>query len=145
MSASVSTILVGFLVAATAACGSIVPRPARPTSAVLDTDGDGRVSHDEFLAWMTREGFAHVDVDRNGSISWDEWREFDTSFDARRNFEALDTDRDERISPAEWSCNLGTSGVALRIFASLDVDRDDLLSASELDRSPVAPIVSVGF
>ena len=140
-----TAIIVGLVAAAVTACSPIVPRTVGSPLATLDSDGDRRVSRDEFMAFMDREGFARLDVDKNGAITWDEWRTFDTTADARRDFEALDTDRDERIEPEEWSYNLGRSGVALRLFTSLDLDRNEVLSGEELDRSPVAPMLSITF
>jgi Ca2+-binding EF-hand superfamily protein len=141
----ISTIIVGLVVAAVAACSPIAPRTVRSPFATLDSDRDGRISRDEFVAFMTREGFARLDTDRNGAITWDEWRTFDTTPDARRNFEALDTNHDERISPEEWTYNLGPSGVALRLFTGFDLDRDEALSQHEFDQSPLAPMLSITF
>jgi Ca2+-binding EF-hand superfamily protein len=123
------------------ACAPVPPRPI----GVLDSDADGRVSRAEFAAFMNREGFARIDADKNGSISRDEWRAFDTSLEAEENFEALDTNHDEAISPAEWTYNFGRSGVGLRLFSNLDLDRDEALSEPEIDRSPVAPMLSITF
>jgi hypothetical protein len=145
MRRAITATIVGLVVAAVTACSPIAPRTVRSPLATLDSDGDGRISRDEFVAFMNREGFARLDTDQSGTITWDEWRTFDTTPDARRDFEALDTDRDERISPAEWTYNLGRSGVALRLFASLDLDRDEVLSEHELDQSPVAPMLSITF
>jgi len=140
-----AAVILGLAAAAVTACAQIAPRTVRSPLATLDADRDGRISRDEFIAFMNREGFARLDIDKNGAITWDEWRKFDTTADARRDFEALDTDRDERISPEEWSYSFGRSGVALRLFTSLDLDRNEVLSEQELDQSPVASMLSITF
>jgi len=137
-------IVVGVVLTAVTACSPIARNP-RPPLGTLDSDSDGRASRDEFMAFMDREGFARLDTDQSGAITWDEWRTFDTAPESRRHFEALDTNRDERIGPAEWTYNLGRSGVALRLFTSRAVDRDEALSERELDQSPVAPMLSITF
>jgi hypothetical protein len=135
---------VGVVVAVVTACSPIARGP-KPPLGTLESERDARASRDEFMTFMDREGFARLDTDQSGTITWDEWRAFDTAPESRRDFEALDTNKDERIGPAEWTYNLGRSGVALRLFASRDLDRDEGLSEPELDQSAVAPVLSITF
>ena len=146
MRGQIRAFLAAVAVAAVTACSPIAQRTVRLPLVAADCDGDGRVSHDEFVAWMSREGFARIDTNQSGTITWDEWRTFEATSGARRGFEALDTDHDEHISPAEWTHDLGRSGVTANLFMSLDRDRDEVLSWEELDQSPaLAPILSLRF
>jgi hypothetical protein len=140
MRRSIAAGIVGLVVAVATACSPI----ARTPRATLDVDGDGRISREEFEGWFGRNGFVRLDTDQSGTITWEEWRAFDATAEARRDFEALDTNHDESISLAEWTYNLGRSGVALRLFTS-DLDRDQVLSEDELDHGPVVPVLAITF
>jgi hypothetical protein len=87
-----------------------------------------------------------LDEDKSGTVTAGEWRQFDRTVEARQDFEALDTDRDDEINPYEWQTNLGRSGVVLRVFHYLDVDRDHYVSSDEMRRDPVvAALFAVTF
>src|SRR5580765_2189569 len=83
------------------------------------------------------DDFARIDTDRSGTITWAEWRSFDTTPDARRHFEALDTDHDRQISRSEWKYEIGRSGLALRLFDDRHGERDrDQAAVSQPERDP---------
>jgi len=152
------TLAIVFLAAVSAACAAASPRPVA-VPATLDRNGDGQVSFDEFAAFMgqnpsargpdlfERESdlFARIDADKSGTISRDEWKRFDMSPEAAEDFDALDTNHDNQISADEWHHNLGTSRVIVHLFQHLDANRDGFLSNDELQRSPLAPILSISF
>jgi hypothetical protein len=89
--------------------------------------------------------FARLDANRNGTISWAEWRQFDSAPEARADFEALDTDRDERISRDEWASNVGRTRVVVHLFTYLDAQREEPAGANDADRTPTSAIVSLTF
>ena len=148
-----------FLAAGLAACAARSPRAAVSPPPNLDRNGDGRVSYDEFTAFMGpepsavgpdlfergRDVFARIDADKSGTISRDEWKKFDTAPESGQDFDALDTNHDNEISPDEWQHNLGSSGVVMHLFKHLDTNQDDSLSNDELQQSPIAPMFSITF
>ena len=79
----------------------------------FDTDGDGRVSQAEYLAYMSA-GFQRMDADGNGRIEGDE----------------LPGGRGRAISLDSYRANLR------RQFQRLDRNRDGYLSARELTAPP---------
>lgn len=93
----------------------------------LDTDGDGAVSQQEFLAGhQNRPGmFAMLDADEDGAISQEE---FVNRREARRQarFKALDTDSDGRLTQQEYEEHLA------QVFESMDDDDDGKLTPEEL-------------
>ena len=131
----------------------------RTSATELDRNGDGRVSYDEFTAFMGpepsavgpdlfergRDVFARIDADKSGTISRDEWKKFDTAPESGQDFDALDTNHDNEISPDEWQHNLGSSGVVMHLLKRLDTNQDDSLSNDELQQSPIAPMFSITF
>lgn len=64
--------------------------------AAIDSDGDGKVSESEFLAYLGRVHRA-LDQDANGFVSWAEAE----GRILREHFDAIDADGDGRVSPAE--------------------------------------------
>lgn len=78
----------------------------------MDGNGDGRVSLDEYLAYMGR-GFASMDVDGNGVLEGDEL-----------------PPRARRITLAEHQSSLRAA------FRRQDANHDGLLDAAELARPP---------
>jgi Ca2+-binding EF-hand superfamily protein len=87
----------------------------------LDDDRDGRVSRSEWRASATL--FARADRNRDGYLSLREFEGYADNEEQDR-FAVLDTNRDGRITRAEW---VGSAGV----FDSLDVNRDGVLTRTE--------------
>jgi Ca2+-binding EF-hand superfamily protein len=91
----------------------------------LDHDRNGRVTRDEWH--FDLEDFRRADHNGDGWISRAEFLGGDSTTDDDRNdrFDYLDTNRDGRVSRAEWH------GTADR-FAALDDNRDGVLSRAEI-------------
>jgi Ca2+-binding EF-hand superfamily protein len=110
-----------------------------------DRDTQARVSYDEFVRTMRAEGFAKADKNGDGNITWEEWQQFDTSPDARKHFDSLDTDRSGKVTVQEWKTGLEKTGVSMSLFKQLDADNDHYLGPSELKRRPVSGLFQLKF
>jgi len=146
------TVAVVVLAAGIAACAARSPRAVAPLPPSLDRNGDGRVSYDEFAACIgphlfaqEPDLFARIDADKSGTVSRDEWKQFDATPESAQDFDALDTNHDNQISPDEWQHNLGSSRTVLHVFTHLDTNQDGSLSNDELQQSPIAPLLSISF
>lgn len=94
---------------------------------------------------MRARGFDGTDKSRDGTISWEEWQQLDTTSQARQHFDSLDSDNDGKISRAEWKVGLEKEGISMGLFKRLDVNEDGYLGPSELKRQPVSGLFSIGF
>ncbi|HXJ34312.1 MAG TPA: hypothetical protein VMS22_09785 [Candidatus Eisenbacteria bacterium] len=141
MSRRIGTVVVATLVAAW--MGLVAPGAAGAAASAGRSDRHHRGSFDDGLS--DSDLFARLDANRNGSVSWAEWRQFDTAPEARADFEALDTDRDERINRDEWASNVGRTRVVVHLFTYLDAQREEPAGANDADRTPTSAIVSLTF
>lgn len=100
-----------------------------PMFQALDTDNDGAVSQEEFLAGHQRRGpgYAAADQDRDGVITRDEFMQ---AGQQRRDtrFKQLDTDGDGRLTQQE----LQQRRVAK--FRAMDADNDGRITRDEAQR-----------
>ena len=110
-----------------------------------DTNSDGRVSQAEFDRHAKTSTFKRLDQDKDGMITLEEWKAVDLSPEAQKHFEAMDKDRNGRISypefldAADWKSALNDS------FKLLDRDRDSHLAPDELTGRPMFRLLSVDF
>ncbi len=122
--------------------------PIKPVAAVFqsaDTNSDGRVSLDEFASSVGTSTFARLDQDRDGVITLAEWKTVDHSPEATKHFEAVDKDRNGRISYPEFADALNSRSNLHDSFKSLDRDRDSHLAPDELTGRPMFQLLSVNF
>jgi len=110
-----------------------------------DRDNQARVSYAEFVRTMRAGGFAKADKNSDGSVTWQEWQQFDTSPDTRKHFDSLDTNNDGTLTPDEWKAGLEKTGVSMSLFKQLDADQDGTLGPSELKRRPVSGLFQLQF
>ncbi len=99
-------------IALAAAAAGDVARTPQDYLARMDTDGDGRVSRDEYVAYMGR-GFDRIDADGNGVLEGDELPP-----GARR------------VARVDYESSLAAA------FARQDGNHDGFLDARELARPP---------
>lgn len=110
-----------------------------------DRDNQAKVSYTEFVRAMRTEGFIKADKNGDGQITWEEWQQFDTSPDARRHFNSLDTAGDGKVNADEWKIGVEKTGVSMSLFKQLDADQDNYLGPSELKRRPVSGLFQLQF
>ncbi|MBB5882704.1 hypothetical protein GGR74_003938 [Xanthomonas arboricola] len=128
-------------------------RPGMPDSqsaegflALYDENGDGKVGRKEY-AGLRAAQFASADGDRNAALSPDEYRvEFEDRLNRRLTaleqaddrqvhvrFKVLDTDKDQRMTFAEYQAS------GLRTFARVDRNHDGVVDASDGALPPPVP------
>ncbi|MBB3815020.1 hypothetical protein FHY13_003401 [Xanthomonas arboricola] len=128
-------------------------RPGMPDSqsaegflALYDENGDGKVGRKEY-AGLRAAQFASADGDRNAALSADEYRvEFEDRLNRRLTaleqaddrqvhvrFKVLDTDKDQRMTFAEYQAS------GLRTFARVDRNHDGVVDASDGALPPPVP------
>jgi Ca2+-binding EF-hand superfamily protein len=89
----------------------------------VDTNGDGRISRDEWR--YDGESFRHADRNGDDVLSRAEFVNGDTDTDLEDRFEYLDANNDGRIERSEWHSSLDT-------FRWLDRNQDGVLSRREV-------------
>lgn len=101
----------------------------------FDTDGDGKITAEEFAAGRTAKAAA-LDTNNDGKISADEMVARDMAqmqaraqMRAKRMIEARDTDGDGLLSASE----LATRSMPQGVFERLDADKDGAVTQAELD------------
>ncbi len=89
-------------------CRTIEPDPedpgliTQPTFALIDLDGDGKVSPGEMAKHKHREGLAEFDLDNDKQISLEEWKAAKPSAPVgAENFQLLDHDGDGKLTEDE--------------------------------------------
>lgn len=110
-----------------------------------DRDNKARVSYDEFVRTMRAEGFAKADKNGDGSVTWEEWQQFDTTPEARQHFDSLDTNNDGKVNADEWKIGLEKNGVSMSLFKQLDADQNGYLGPNELKRRPISGLFQLQF
>lgn len=106
----------------------------RKAFAVADVNGDGYLDVNEYVA-QTIYIFRQIDVNRDGSITEQEWAVYNPGYNVAR-FKAADRDGDGKISLGE--------AVAFKMIQFFDVDtnRDGVITIEELlvyERKQAAP------
>jgi Ca2+-binding EF-hand superfamily protein len=101
----------------------------------FDTDGDGKITAEEFTAARTAKAAA-LDANNDGKISADELVARDmeqmqkrAEMRAKRMIEARDTDGDGLLSASE----LATRSMPKNVFDRLDADNDGTVTQEEVD------------
>jgi len=147
MKHSITTLGIGLLLAGAAMGQDLAPQgdkkeaperaPRRPM-AELDTDKDGKVSKQEFLAGprakanpeMAEKLFERMDSDKDGFLS-----EKDKPAPRPHPFMRLDSDKDEKVSKEEWMQSERAkqdSEKAAEIFTKIDKNSDGFIDKAEM-------------
>ena len=122
------------------------PTNAAPTFfKSADTNSDGRMSQTEFAGHIKKVTFEKLDANKDGLITLPEWKTVDLSPEAQKHFEAMDKDRNGRISYPEFSGVADWKSALNDSFKLLDRDRDSHLAPDELTGRPMFRFLSVDF
>lgn len=115
-----------------------------------DENRDDRLDRREFVE-RTYGGpdvgneFEKVDIDRDGGISFDEWRQMRgrALLDPVIEFRQLDKNLDAKVDPAELVAGTPDWKKALpkHVFPAFDIDRDGTLSLAEYRMTPQANLI----
>lgn len=95
----------------------------------MDTDNDGAISRDEFMAGhQTADArFAAIDADKDGAVSREEF--LAAGRDSREaRFKAMDSNGDGRLTREELDAR------RTAMFDAMDADRDGRITAAEMRR-----------
>ena len=133
------------VVAALTGCAGTDRKVSPPAFRTMDSNDDGKVSAVEFSQAMLQRAFEKLDLNGDQMITFDEWRQFDTSLEAWEHFRAVDENGDEQISLAEF-LKLAPKHANLEgLFREMNQNADTYLSADELNRDPGLKIFSIQF
>jgi Ca2+-binding EF-hand superfamily protein len=111
-----------------AACTSTAPQPDR--FALADTNLDGKLSRKEASDAAVRAVFTNFDTNKDGKLTFAEWKENDATADEKL-FAERDTNRDGQITVAEAQASADRQKVFGSAFKEGDTDGDGLLSRDE--------------
>ena len=104
----------------------------QPTFALIDTDGDGKVSPKEMATYKHQEGLAEVDLDNDKRISAAEWKAARPSSPANDPaFIRLDLNHDGFLSEDEAVSELVAQPGYQSAFKTIDANRDGHLHWEE--------------
>lgn len=135
---SVSLLGGAFLFVFFSACRTIEPDLEEPvvmdqaTFALIDLDGDGKVSQQEMAKFKHQEGLAEFDLDNNNKISLAEWKAAKPSApDSAEIFHRLDRDGDGQVTEAEAEVSIMESPAFSEGFRRMDTNGDEHLHWEE--------------
>ncbi len=96
-------------------CGTAAPEKKKSKFDMMDTDADGQISQEEFIAFVSTK-FSVKDADGSGNITKEECAHFDI----------LDTDGDNSVTEQEFNDGLG------KVFESIDADANGFITKEEM-------------
>ena len=107
-------------------------RTSPPTSAfdLADADKDGRVTKAEFDNFMSDSTFLRYDANRDGKVTFEEWKAADPTADMP-TFKAIDTDGSGGVSPEEGRAAVRRKRTFDGLFAEVDTRKDGVIDRSE--------------
>ena len=128
-----------------AACETAPEPTVNPEFDRADTSKDGKVSPDEFARYVNSGMFKRLDKNRDGGISFEEWKSFDTAPDVRAHFDAVDADKNGKVDLSEYLKTAGNHSNLRETFKDLDRNNDQFLSHEEFSAFDGLKIWAVHF
>ncbi len=126
-----------------------LPKPAsdkeKTAFQAADTNTDEKITCAEMTEAMCREAFAKTDKNGDHLIAWEEWAVLDKEPGARERFDAMDINKDGKISFFEFLEITRKSANSGPIFSALDQNGDGAISRDEYSGHPHFKIFSVQF
>lgn len=124
---------------ALAGCRTLQPEPPanpaaidQPTFALIDRNGDGKVSPAEMAAFKHEEGLAEVDLDGDKRVSPVEWKAARPSAPQDDGtFAKLDLNKDGFLSEEEAVAHITTQPAYVAAFKKMDANGDGHLHWEE--------------
>jgi Ca2+-binding EF-hand superfamily protein len=119
-----------------------------PVFEKADKDGDGTVSREELKQYMKENAFEKLDQDQDKTITQSEWDRADDVIEAEEYkgvFDALDRDRNFKISLPEFSNYLEKYSNIDEAFMILDKNRDGSLAPDEVSSMPKFRLITIHF
>jgi len=119
-------------------CRTIEPEPEvpglinQPTFALIDLDGDGKVSPKEMAKFKHQEGLAEFDLNNDKEISLEEWKAAKPSAPAgEETFLRLDRDGDGKVTEEEAVLSIIEVPAFREGFRAMDANGDGHLHWEE--------------
>jgi Ca2+-binding EF-hand superfamily protein len=110
----------------------------------IDTDNDGKISHDEYMA-NCEERFKLLDTNNDGFLTKEEARgaaaqkreeaKQKAMEKAKMRFDQIDADKDGKISLDEWKAAHPDKPMAEEWFTAADTNGDGFLTKEEMQSS----------
>jgi len=140
--ASILFVVALVLGGASSSVGAQSELPATP--AQQPTQRNSRVSLEDFIrSAESAATFRRLDKDKNGRISFDEWKRFDSTPDARKHFDSLLSVGEDQITPNGWKYRLPKSGIVVQVFNHMDREHDGSLTEGTIGHPAVVPQLSI--
>ena len=140
-----ASILFGVTLVICGASSSVGAQSEVPaTPAQQPAQGNSRVSLEDFTRSAESDAtFRRLDKNKNGRISFDEWKRFDSTPDARKHFDSLRSVGEDQITPNGWKYRLPKSGIVVQVFNHMDREHDGSLTEGTIGHPAVVPQFSI--
>jgi EF hand len=140
--ASILFVVALVLGGASSSVGAQSELPATP--AQQPAQRNSRVSLEDFTRSVESAAtFRRLDKDKNGRISFDEWKKFDSTPDARKHFDSPLSAGEDQITPNGWNYRLPKSGIVVQVFNHMDREHDGSLTEGTIGHPAVVPQLSI--
>jgi Ca2+-binding EF-hand superfamily protein len=140
---TVSLVLLVFVLIGSAGCASKQKQRYDDTSFIAsDSNGDGKVTLEEFYADIARRDFQKTDRNSDGVISHEEWQRRSEAPGATAQFETMDENKDKRVTFLEFLSVVKNRSNAGQVFSTQDRNRDGVITSQDepMDRKSLHAI-----